>query len=288
MGGDENFQKTDINSSKCSLSVIGSLREIVVIDSWDRDDKLGILRRQAALMAAISPTRLPRTSPTLPKIPETAVPAVKRAPFAVVMGDVEVARAIRLHCRSGWLPTRKVWSAIGRGDTAAVRAWLEHGVQVNQTFAIGSTNGVTLLMGAAAQQGCSRMVSLLLLLGAEANMQDSQGRTALMIAASKGEEPAVEALLQAGASMTLKDSLARTALHYAQAIGHVDCVQTLLRHLGVQAGLNDWLPDPEATRRWPKQQSPPPERRVRWWAAVGAAVRLVGARFRHESVGWTL
>ena len=84
----------------------------------------------------------------------------------------------------------------GRGDEAAVLAWLDCGGQVNATFGEGEMSGVTVLMLAACN-GRERVVDLLLQRGAEVNLQDSDGDTALMAAASQGHERVVDLLLRA-------------------------------------------------------------------------------------------
>ena len=79
----------------------------------------------------------------------------------------------------------------GRGDEAAVLAWLDSGGRVNATCGEGEMSGVTVLM-LAAGNGHERVVELLLQRGAEINKQDSDGWTALMYAADNGHERAVE------------------------------------------------------------------------------------------------
>ena len=56
------------------------------------------------------------------------------------------------------------------------------------------------------------MVELLLQRGADANLQDSNGVTALMDAANSGHERVVELLLQRGAEINLLNSKGGTAL----------------------------------------------------------------------------
>ena len=76
--------------------------------------------------------------------------------------------------------------AVERGEEEAVLAWLDGGGQADATYEGGhNVSGITLLMG-AANKGQARVVELLLRHGAELNMQSSDGRTALMDAATMG------------------------------------------------------------------------------------------------------
>ena len=80
-------------------------------------------------------------------------------------------------------------------------------------------SGITALI-AAAYNGHERVVDLLLQRGAEVNLQDSKGRTALMKAAYSNHDPTVVSrLLRAGADMTLHDVDGKTALKHAEEKG---------------------------------------------------------------------
>ena len=94
-------------------------------------------------------------------------------------------------------------AAVCRGDEVAVRVWLEGGGRANATRERRGedgevTTGVTLLMDAALE-GHERVVEVLLQHGAEANVQDSFGETALMRAANGRYMEIVTALTKAGA-----------------------------------------------------------------------------------------
>ena len=64
----------------------------------------------------------------------------------------------------------------------------------------------------AVEHGHERVVELLLRHGAEVNLQDSGGGTALMYAAHQGHERLVEVLLRHGAAVNLQSRNGRTAL----------------------------------------------------------------------------
>ena len=79
--------------------------------------------------------------------------------------------------------TLDVVLAAERGEEAPLLAWLAGGGRVDATYERGGVSGITLLMFAAIH-GHERMVELLLQRGAEANLQNSKGDTALMLAAA--------------------------------------------------------------------------------------------------------
>ncbi len=71
--------------------------------------------------------------------------------------------------------------------------------------------------------------------GANLNMQDSQGYTPLQWASFQGHPDIVRSLIQAGAGLNIPDAECRTALMFASDMGHSDIVTTLIE---VGASLN--------------------------------------------------
>eukprot|EP00964_Phaeocystis_antarctica_P108307 scaffold72917_cov67-Phaeocystis_antarctica.AAC.2 len=71
----------------------------------------------------------------------------------------------------------------------------------------------------AALKGQEACAQVLLRAGANPDLQDSNGGTALMQAAYHGQEACVKALLRAGANTELLDQAGDTALH-AEIKGH--------------------------------------------------------------------
>ena len=103
--------------------------------------------------------------------------------------------------------TAEVIAAAGRGDDAAVLAWLDGGGRVDATYADDQSGQSELsLLMVAAQLGSERVVDLLLRRGAEIDMQSSIGVTALMLAATNGHERVVDFLLQRGAEVNMQSS----------------------------------------------------------------------------------
>lgn len=87
--------------------------------------------------------------------------------------------------------------------------------------------GISVLEGPALKDN-DVMINLLLEHGADVNLKNKYGRTALTYAANKGKAKAVKALLDAGADINIKDENDLTALHYAAIYGDPSIVQTLL------------------------------------------------------------
>lgn len=108
------------------------------------------------------------------------------------------------------------------GDTAAVRALLSEGAEVDER----TSHGDTALMRAAAS-GHVEMVLLLLDAGADVNAMATSGMTALMRASFFGHTGVVRALLDRGADPHLTDRTGMTALDWAGAKGETEAVNIL-------------------------------------------------------------
>lgn len=81
----------------------------------------------------------------------------------------------------------------------------------------------------ASAAGFSYVVLLLLDEGAEIDVVDNNGRTALIWACAKGRIEIVKLLLDKGANLHVADKDGRTALIWASANGHVETVKLLLK-----------------------------------------------------------
>ncbi|EOD41873.1 hypothetical protein EMIHUDRAFT_431850 [Emiliania huxleyi CCMP1516] len=105
----------------------------------------------------------------------------------------------------------EIAEAARQGEEAALLAWLDGGGRVDANFTLRGCERCTLLM-TAARQGHERVVELLLQRGAEVNVVDSLGGTAMMYAAHQGRERVVKLLLRHGAEINLQDSYGVTTL----------------------------------------------------------------------------
>lgn len=105
----------------------------------------------------------------------------------------------------------------------SMRLLLEHGADPDLVNDLGST-ALTL----AAYLDSSEIVHLLIEKGAGVNIRDSSGKTAMMFAAWNKNSQMVQALVQNGTNLDTVDDNGLCALHYAAVSGSVDCVHVLL------------------------------------------------------------
>ncbi|XP_076600394.1 KN motif and ankyrin repeat domain-containing protein 4-like [Chaetodon auriga] len=119
----------------------------------------------------------------------------------------------------------------GPGGMEVVRKLMELGnihVRSNQT---GQT-----ALHLAVRHGRVVMVRLLLSCGADANVQDSQGTTALMFASERGHTHIARLLLERSqCDLTLTDKRGRTALSIAMQGSHTDTAALLQAHAKARA-----------------------------------------------------
>ena len=101
--------------------------------------------------------------------------------------------------------TRELINAAANGDLEKVIEILNKGVNVNASFARDDSelSGKTALM-VASSRGYSNMVAELIKRGANVNLKHYSGETALMFAAAKGDAKIVKALVRAGANPNVK------------------------------------------------------------------------------------
>ncbi|XP_072932508.1 protein TANC2 isoform X2 [Epargyreus clarus] len=109
----------------------------------------------------------------------------------------------------------------------------------------GSPNQITECLGNApllcmyAHQGIISMVGLLIEFGADLEMTNSQGCSALSLACQRGHTDVARRLIAAGASLSHTDTAEQTPLVHAAKNGHRD---TVIYLLGCQTGKDDRNP----------------------------------------------
>jgi uncharacterized protein len=81
----------------------------------------------------------------------------------------------------------------------------------------------------ACQNGSEEIVRSLLNAGADANVKQRGGETALMIASRTGKPGAVKALLEKNAKVDAEDREDQTALMWAAAEGHAEVLELLIQ-----------------------------------------------------------
>ncbi len=116
--------------------------------------------------------------------------------YAAGFGSVEAMRLLiqsgaDVNARNGFDASPLIWAA---SNPAKVRLLLDHGAEVNAK----TRQSRTPLMVAAACDGCSEIVKLLLSKGADPKAVDVGGSTALDLAANAGDPESVRLLLDAG------------------------------------------------------------------------------------------
>ncbi len=116
------------------------------------------------------------------------------------------------------------------GRARLLKAFLGGGTDVNQLEGIGGTAAVTLTMSAAFA-GETNTIRVLVECGADVNLSNENGWTALLSAASCGHMDIVKLLLSSGADANSADKGGDTPLTVAAKGGH-DGVVRLLKEAG--------------------------------------------------------
>jgi ankyrin repeat protein len=127
--------------------------------------------------------------------------------------------------------TSAFYSAAELGRTDVVRDMVEKGADVNVLCNKKCSSHWTPLMIAAAE-GHPETVAVLIKAGANVNVRNKYGRTALMFASKYGFTSIVISLLNAGADPDIMPNSVEepTALIAASEKGHLEVVQALLAH----------------------------------------------------------
>lgn len=105
-----------------------------------------------------------------------------------------------------------LYRVAGDGDAAQVTALLDGGTDVN-----GRNKSGSYALNNAAVENEVEVIRILLLRGADPNVQNSQGDTPLICATkyAGGKAATVKLLMEAGTDLTIQDNKGKTALDYA-------------------------------------------------------------------------
>ena len=143
-------------------------------------------------------------------------------------------RIAYLLLKSGVTPTWQDAELAARcGRTRLLKTFLNSGIGINSLQGLGGTAAVTLVMSAAFE-GEADTVQALVEAGADVNLSNENGWTALLSASACGHAEAVKALLQAGANANAVDKGGDTPLKVAAKEGHVEVI-ALLQAAGAAA-----------------------------------------------------
>ena len=136
-----------------------------------------------------------------------------------------VALALTLVCTNNAVAQSPVADAAMQRDNTLAAALIETGADVNLAQADGAT-----ALHWAAYHGNVSLAGLLLDAGADASAANRNGSTPLWLAANQGDAAMIEALLEGGADANEELPLGRRPLMLAARSGVVDAVRVLLEH----------------------------------------------------------
>ena len=199
--------------SVCLLSPVARFASAASLLDAIRHDDLATLRAESR-----SRTELERRGPG------GATPLLT----AAAIGSPEAVAALLeagadVHAVTDLGATALIWAA---GDARKSRLLVEAGANVTARSAAGRTP----LLVAAARDGASAVVELLLERGADPHAADDMGVTPLVSAALAGDTESVRLLLARGADANRADKAGMTALQYAAANSDLGMVKLLLAH----------------------------------------------------------
>jgi ankyrin repeat protein len=145
---------------------------------------------------------------------------------AAAFGNVETLRLLidrgaNVNAKNDFDATALLWAA---RDPEKARLLVEHGADVNAR----SKQGRTPLMLASLRHGGSQTVARLLAKGAEVNVKDGKGDTALGLAASIGEVESMKMLLAKGAEPDARNARGESPLIFATKCKCEGAVRVLL------------------------------------------------------------
>jgi ankyrin repeat protein len=149
--------------------------------------------------------------------------------FGALSGDAKVVKALLQgnaspHAADTNRGDNALHRAAALGHTAAIEALIQGGADVN----VANKDGCTALFWACLE-GHIKSIELLIKHAAFVNVPDAQGVSPLMICARAGHHKALEALIWAGASVNTQSKNGSTALMEASQGGHEQCIEILVR-----------------------------------------------------------
>jgi ankyrin repeat protein len=128
--------------------------------------------------------------------------------------------------RGDFIQRTPLFHAVQMKQREIVEALLSAGADIN----IPNTHGETALFYAAQQR---EIVEALLSAGARVDFPNNRGETALFYAVQSGRIESIKALLQAGADINFHNKRGETALFYAVQSGRIESIKALLDYPGI-------------------------------------------------------
>jgi len=117
------------------------------------------------------------------------------------------------------------------GSINTLKLLLGSGANVNQ---ISEDRGSSALFDGAMKKNTA-LVKVLIEAGADTNVQDKDGQSALVVAVGAGDEKTVEELVKSGANPDLEDSLGSTARKYATLFRNKTMIALFDNYVPIQA-----------------------------------------------------
>jgi len=148
---------------------------------------------------------------------------------------------------TGYGPTH---FAASLGNVEVMEFLLTGGVDKNERDADGNSA----LMWVVSSDGSEDLMDSLVDHGADVNLQNFVGETALFIACARGLEDKVEYLLENGADVSIANLDGATPLHAAAGFGDVAIVSLLVRHGAAVAAGDD---EGDSSLHWAVREGKP-------------------------------
>ena len=187
-----------------------------------------------ALTGAYIPPASPQLQPTPPKRKTLITRESHDDPSAIMMaahnGQTETVRQLIANGVGITFMDAALVEAAIAGHLETAQLLIEAGADVNANVTVNDKGLITTALMAAAQNGKTDCVRMLIEKGANINARENRiGLTALMLAAARGNAETVRLLVEKGANVDARTGDGETAISIAASSGHRELVNALKR-----------------------------------------------------------